>query len=146
MATTPHTSGGDHHITPISVYVKTILALVVLMAITVGASYVEFGDMGPIKGNWLANILAITIAVIKALLVIFFFMGVKHASSLTRIWVAAGFIVLGVMYFISGDHLTRQYEQVPGWNEKEGSAFPRVFDPLNQKPPREVDTNVRPRQ
>ncbi len=146
MATTPLTSGGDHHITPVSVYIKTILALVVLMVLTVWASYWEIPDMGPIQGNWLANILALGIAVTKALLVIMFFMGVKHASSLTRIWVAAGFVVLGVMYFIAADHLTRKFEVVPGWNEKEGSALPRVFDPLNAKQPSEVDTNVRPRQ
>jgi cytochrome c oxidase subunit IV len=146
MATTPHTTGGEHHITPISVYVKTILALVVLMAITVGASYVDFSDFGPIKGNWIANCLALGIAVGKAMLVILFFMGVRYASQLTRLWVAAGFIVLSVMYFIAGDHLTRKYEVVPGWNEKEGSALPRVMDPLNQKPPSDVNTNVRPRQ
>ncbi|MEZ0326974.1 MAG: cytochrome C oxidase subunit IV family protein [Fimbriimonas sp.] len=146
MASTPLTSGGDHHVTPISVYVKTILALIVLMALTVWASFWNIPDVGPIHGNWIANILALTIAVTKALLVVMFFMGVKYASSLTRLWVAAGFIVLGVMYFISGDHLTRKYEVVPGWNEAEGSALPRVFDPLNQTPPREVDTNVRPRQ
>jgi cytochrome c oxidase subunit IV len=150
MATTPLTSNtghGEHHITQPSEYIKVLIALTVLMALTVlVAVKVQIPDIGPISGVWLNNLVAIGIAVAKALLVIWVFMGVKHASSLTRIWVAAGFIVFGLMYFISADHLTRRFEQVPGWNEKEGSALPRVFDPLNEKLPSEVETNVRPRQ
>jgi cytochrome c oxidase subunit IV len=150
MATTPLTSGGDHHITPISVYVRTILGLLVLMGLTVWASFWQIPDIGPIPGNWLANALAMAIAVTKAMLVIMFFMGVKYASSLTRIWVAAGFICLSVMFFIYGDHFTRRYEVSEGWQEQEGSALPRVFDPRNEQlkehPMRDVDVNVRPRQ
>ncbi len=150
MAKTPLSSNGhssDHHITQPSEYWKVLAWLTILMIATVlVAVKVQVPDIGPIPGVWLNNLIAIGIAVIKALLVIFVFMGVKHASSLTRIWVAAGFIVFGVMYFISADHLTRRFEVVPGWNEAEGSAFPRVIDPLNQEAPREVDLNVRPRQ
>jgi cytochrome c oxidase subunit IV len=149
MATTPLTSDGghgDHHITHPNEYRKVLLALTVLMLITIGVAQVAVPDVGPIPGVWLNNLIAIGIAALKALLVIFVFMGVKHASSLTRIWVAAGFVVLGIMYGILADHLTRQFEVTPGWNEKEGSALPRIIDPLNERVPSYVETNVRPRQ
>jgi cytochrome c oxidase subunit 4 len=150
MATTPLTSNvehGDHHITQPSEYIKVLVWLTILMALTVFVAIkVQVPDIGPIPGVWLNNLIALGIAAAKALLVIWVFMGVKHASSLTRIWVIAGFLTLGIMYFIFGDHLTRRYEVVPGWNEREGSSLPRVFDPLNEKLPRDVDTNVRPRQ
>jgi caa(3)-type oxidase subunit IV len=152
MATTPLTSNtgheGGHHITPPSEYWKVLAALTVLMILTVFVAVkVQVPDIGPISGVWINNLIAIVIAVLKALLVIWVFMGVKHASSLTRIWVVAGFITFATMFFISADHLTRKYEQVPGWQEKEGSALPRVFDPLGERGlPSEPELNVRPRQ
>ncbi|HSI73775.1 MAG TPA: cytochrome C oxidase subunit IV family protein [Fimbriimonas sp.] len=151
MATTPLTSNtahGEHHITPPSEYWKVLGALTVLMILTVYVAVkIQVPDIGPIPGVWLNNLIAIFIAVAKAMLVIWVFMGVKHASALTRIWVAAGFICFATMYFISADHLTRRFEQVPGWQEKEGSALPRVFDPLGERgvPPAD-EMNVRPRQ
>jgi cytochrome c oxidase subunit 4 len=150
MATTPLSSGGEHHITPVSTYIKTIISLVILMAATVAASYWVIPDLplGPITlpGVWSNNLIALGIATAKALLVILFFMGVKYASPLTRLWTVAGFLTLFIMFFILGDYTTRKYEPAPGWTGPEGSALSREMDPLNQTLPSEVDTNVRPRQ
>ena len=151
MSTTPLTSGSDHHITPISVYVKTILALVVLMVATVLIAVnvivpdITLGSY-TIPGVWINNVIALAIATLKAYLVIMFFMGVKYSSSLTKLWVAAGFLTFGLMFFILGDYWTRQYEPAPGWAGYEGSGLKRVADPLSEKLPVETDVNVRPRQ
>ncbi len=67
-----HAHGADHvpHVLPLSVYLKTWGALLALTAVTVGASYVDFGS---------ANLwIAILIATIKALLVATIFMHLKY--------------------------------------------------------------------
>ena len=60
-------------------------------------------DLGP----W--NVVAaLTIAVLKMLLVILFFMHVRHSPRLTWLFVAAGFIWLGIMIQLTlGDYTTR---------------------------------------
>ena len=62
--------------------------------------------------------MALTIAVIKMVLVVLFFMHVKYATGLTRIVILAGFFWLGIMITLScSDELTRTWEIVPqGWN------------------------------
>ena len=58
-------------------------------------------------------IVALTIAVIKALLVILFFMHVYWSSRLTKIYVAAGFIWLIIMVALTlSDYQTRGWIQI----------------------------------
>ncbi len=67
-----HAASGEHvpHVLPLSVYLKTWGALLAFTAITVGASYVDFGS---------ANLwIAILIATIKALLVATIFMHLRY--------------------------------------------------------------------
>lgn len=93
--------GSQHHIVPVSTYVFTWIALIILMLLTIGASMVTLGTLGN-------NLVAIGIAVIKALLVITIFMGVKYASSLIRIWATFGFIwvlfLSGILLDFSNQH------------------------------------------
>lgn len=73
-----------------AVYLKTLTALLVLTAITVGASYIHFGSGA-------ANVVvALTIATIKATLVALFFMHLLHDKPVNAIIAAAGFIFLGL--------------------------------------------------
>jgi len=73
-----------------AVYLKTLIALLVLTAITVGASYIHFGSGA-------ANVVvALTIATIKATLVALFFMHLLHDKPVNAIIAAAGFIFLGL--------------------------------------------------
>jgi cytochrome c oxidase subunit 4 len=67
-----HSPGGDHvpHVLPLSVYLKTWGALLAFTAITVGASYVDFGS----ANLWIAILIATT----KALLVASIFMHLKY--------------------------------------------------------------------
>jgi len=69
-------------------YVKTLLALLVLTVITVGASYVDFGS-----GN---VVIALFIASIKAILVALFFMHLKDDKPVNAIIAVAGFLFLGI--------------------------------------------------
>jgi len=140
MAKTPlqaaedHHGGGGHHVASAPTLFFVLLALMIGMVLTMVASYQELGDIGPIPGIVINNIIAMFIAVVKACLVIWYFMGVRWATALTRIWVAAGFLVLVIMFGILGDYYTRQYEPVAGWEKGTPisggeSALPRQWPP-----------------
>lgn len=83
---TPHAHG---HISPISLYITIFLALMVLTGVTVGAAYVDLGQL-----NFLV---AMIIAVFKASLVVWYFMHVKYQSSLTKLTVATGLFFLAIL-------------------------------------------------
>jgi cytochrome c oxidase subunit 4 len=107
----------EHHITPISTLVGVFLALVVLMTLTVVSSKL---DLTPI-GNNAANL---GIAVIKATLVVSFFMGLKYSSKLAKLFGLAGFVWLVLMTIIFGDYMTRKWEPVHGWYAKDSGNDP----------------------
>ena len=98
----------SHHVTQPSVYYTVYVLLVVLMLMTVGASYVNMGGA-------LNNIVAMTIATIKAALVVLFFMQVKMGTRLTWVWASIGFIWLIVLFGTLGDYITRNWISVTGW-------------------------------
>jgi cytochrome c oxidase subunit 4 len=71
-------------------YARTLIALLILTGITLGASYIHFGSGA-------ANVVvALTIATIKATLVALFFMHLLHDKPVNGIIAAAGFIFLGL--------------------------------------------------
>jgi cytochrome c oxidase subunit 4 len=91
-----------HHIVSPEVYVAVGTALLVLTATTVAASYVEMGIFNPI--------VALGIAVIKAVLVVLFFMHVKYSSKLTKLTVGAGvFTFLVLVGMTLADYFTRAW-------------------------------------
>jgi cytochrome c oxidase subunit IV len=80
--------GADHtpHVTPYKVYFATWAALVVLTAITVGASYVNFGP---------ANlVIAVVIATIKAAIVGALFMHLLHDNKMHSLILVSGGLFL----------------------------------------------------
>jgi cytochrome c oxidase subunit 4 len=84
------------------VYVIVFLLLLILTGLTVLASGV---DLGPFN-----TAVALSIATLKASLVALFFMHVKYSSRLTQLFVAAGFIWLGVLIFITmTDYMSRTW-------------------------------------
>ncbi len=97
-----------HHITQPKVYYIVYCWLILLMALTIGASYVNMG-------GGLNNLVAMTIAVIKAVLVVLFFMQVKSGTRLTWMWAAIGFIWLIFLFGTLGDYVTRNWISVTGW-------------------------------
>lgn len=84
-----HPDSHGHHVTPMRTYYLTLAGLLVLTALTVGASYVDFGN---------ANIfVALAIAVAKASLVMLFFMGLKYDTNLNRAFILSAFVALALM-------------------------------------------------
>ena len=98
----------SHHIVPIPTYLAVYVALMILMGATIGASYINFGPF---------NILiALFIAVVKTVLVVLFFMGVKYGTKLTMLWASIGFIWFLLMFGTLGDYVSRNWIHLPqGW-------------------------------
>jgi cytochrome c oxidase subunit 4 len=83
-------------------YVGILVALIVGTCLTWGIAFIDLGQWNPA--------VALTIAVIKATLVILFFMHVRYSSRLTKLTVAAGFFWLLIMITMSlSDYLTRSF-------------------------------------
>ena len=87
--------------------VKTYLIIgATLLVLTVATTLIAFVNLGPFN-----PVVALTIATIKALLVILFFMHVKGASEkLTGAVVISGFFFLAILISLSlADYLTRSW-------------------------------------
>jgi cytochrome c oxidase subunit 4 len=88
--------------------VFVFLALAALTITTVAVSKIELGEYN--------FVVAITIAVIKAVLVILFFMHVKGSSSMTKLFVGAGFFWMAILLvFVLSDYLSRGWLPGPRW-------------------------------
>ncbi len=83
----------EHHVIPIRTYVLIFAALFVLLILTVLVSLIDVGIFN--------IVLAMTIAVAKAVLIILYFMHVRYSSRLTWIFVAAGFVWLAILIGIT---------------------------------------------
>jgi cytochrome c oxidase subunit 4 len=94
-----------HHIVPMSVYYRVFAALMVLLIITLAAAYFDLSHIwGPLN-----IIIAMTIAVIKAVLVVLYFMHVRYSSRLTWFFAGAAFIWLAIMFGITlSDYFSRE--------------------------------------
>ena len=77
------------HVVPLRTYLAIFAALLGGTALTV---LIAFQDLGPMN-----TVVALTIAGIKALLVVLWFMHVKYSSRLTWLFAAAGFLWLVLM-------------------------------------------------
>jgi cytochrome c oxidase subunit 4 len=71
-----------------AIYVRTLIALLILTAITVAASYIDFG-----AGN---VVIALFIATIKATIVALFFMHLRWDKPVNAVIACAGFLFLGI--------------------------------------------------
>jgi cytochrome c oxidase subunit 4 len=94
------------HVTPVRTYVLIFLALMVLTIVTWLAAQVDLG--------WANDVVALTIAVAKALLVLLFFMHVRYSTRMTVLTAAAGFFWLGILIFLTlNDYWTRGSSLLP---------------------------------
>ncbi|HWG39124.1 MAG TPA: cytochrome C oxidase subunit IV family protein [Candidatus Acidoferrales bacterium] len=92
---------GHSHPTP-GLYLVIFLALVVGTCLTWGIAFKDLGVWNPV--------VALTIAVAKALLVVLFFMHVHYSSKLTKLTISAGVFWLMIMITMSlSDYLTRTF-------------------------------------
>jgi cytochrome c oxidase subunit 4 len=98
MTSQPHVPHEPH--VPVRTYWIVFIALMVLLGLTVGAAELERGPF--------SIALAIAIAVVKAVLILLFFMHVKYSSRLIWLFAGASFLWFGIMLlFVFSDLLTR---------------------------------------
>lgn len=91
----------SEHIVPVKVYLAIFLALLVGTALTVVAAFVDF--------PWRLNtIVALTIASVKATLVVLYFMHVRYSTRLVWVIVASALFWMAILFaFTFSDYLTR---------------------------------------
>jgi cytochrome c oxidase subunit IV len=97
---------------PLKSYLAVFVALMVLLGLTLLAYNIPFErwDFPGTKINmsFMNTVVALTIATIKALLVMLVFMHLRHSTKLTWIIASAGFLWLGIMIsFTFADYLSR---------------------------------------
>ncbi len=89
----------EHIVSP-KIYYAIFIALVVLTVVTWSIAKIDLGRMNAV--------VALTIAVIKATLVVLYFMHVRYSSRLTWVFVGAGFFWLAIMVALTlSDYMTR---------------------------------------
>ena len=83
------------------VYLSVFAALLGFTALTTGIAFVDLGRVGNIS-------VALTIAVIKAVLVMLYFMHLRYSSYLTILFASAGVFWLGIMLVLTlSDYISR---------------------------------------
>lgn len=88
------------HVSSPKLYVIVFLALMVFTVITVVVAY---QDLGPLN-----DIVALTIAMTKALLVVLYFMHVRHSTRLTALTAVGGLFFLGILIAMTlNDYMSR---------------------------------------
>lgn len=91
----------EHPIVPRRTYFLIYLILLILAAATVGVAFIDLG-------NVINTVLAMTIASIKAALVILFFMHVRYSGPLVRLFAVAGLVWLIILIGLTfTDYLSR---------------------------------------
>jgi cytochrome c oxidase subunit 4 len=93
----------EHHdIVSPKIYIIIGGALLVLTATTAGVSYIDLGVFNAV--------VALAIAVFKAMLVVLFFMHIKYSSKLTKLTVISGvFVFLGLIGMTLADYMSRAW-------------------------------------
>jgi len=94
------------HISPKSTYYAIFGSLMVMTAITVTVAFINLGSLNfPV---------AISIAIVKATLVILFFMHLKYSSRLTKLVCGSAFFFLIVLFGLTmSDYLSRGWFTAP---------------------------------
>ena len=103
-----------HHVVPLSTYYKIFGALMVLLLVTVGAAEIPFERIIP-AAPWLNIVVALAVAVVKAALIVMYFMHVKFSSRLVKIVSVIAYFFVFIMFMLTyADYLTRGWMPQPG--------------------------------
>ena len=90
----------SEHIVSKTIYFLIFGALMVLTVVTYWVALYDFGALNVV--------IALTVAVTKAVLVVLFFMHVRYSTRLTKIVVIAGFFWLAILIVLTlADYFTR---------------------------------------
>jgi len=79
------------HDSPLGLYLKVYVALMVLLVLTVGVAYLNIGA-------WSLPV-ALTIAAIKAVVVVIYFMHMRFTGKLMWVYISASVVWLGMLLF-----------------------------------------------
>jgi cytochrome c oxidase subunit 4 len=94
------------HVTPKRTYYAVFVALLALTFVTWWVAQIDLG--------WANDVVALTIAVTKALLVLWFFMHLRYSTRMTVLTALAGFFWLGILIFLTlNDYWTRGSSMLP---------------------------------
>ena len=117
------------HISPKTTYYTIFGALMVLTAITVTVAFINLGALNfPV---------ALGIAILKATLVILFFMHVKYSSQMTNLICGGAFFFLIILFGLTlSDYLSRGWFVAPGGTAGAGTQV-TVGPPAPAEPPAE---------
>ena len=127
MASNGH-AGPGHHIAPVSLYITIFVLLMVLTLATWGVTFVHLGMFNlPV---------ALAIAVVKATLVIMFFMHVYWSPKIIKVTVGMSiFFLLIMLMMVMSDYLSRGYFGMPPFPNATATGTESVG---NDHPAREV--------
>lgn len=130
----------EHHVQPVWYYVRTAILLTILMGATIVFAFVDFHNVV------VNNLIALAIACIKSALVVWYFMHVKFASVLGKLFAFLGFVWLGALATVLVDYGFRSHEPTPSWqlNGKE-SALPRQLRSTDGAPNSANGVNIQNR-
>jgi len=93
-------------------YYAVFAFLMVMLFITVGAWWIDEYKL-PL-GSWSIPI-AVGIAVVKALAIVWIFMHVKFSSKLVQIFACTGLVFMGIMFVLTfNDYFTRGWVPIAG--------------------------------
>ncbi len=95
------------HIESVRNYVLVLIALMILTVLTVYAAFIDMGILNEVVG--------LGIATTKAILVMMFFMHLRHSVGLVKIVAASGVFWLVVLILLAmSDYATRGLLGIPG--------------------------------
>jgi cytochrome c oxidase subunit 4 len=96
----------NHHIMPVRTYLTVFAGLIILLGITVGVAFFNFGVLNVF--------IALIIATTKAGLIMAYFMHLRYSSKLVWVFAGLGFFGLTIMILIAmGDYVARGGVIVP---------------------------------
>jgi len=105
------------HVPKVNILVGVWASLIVLTILTTLISHVDLGAFNIVA--------ALLIALVKASLVVWIFMGVRFTTSLTKLFVVAGIVWLGILILLTySDYSSRHWTYHPKpWNKTKIPMF-----------------------
>ena len=86
---------------PVKTYFMVFAALLALTGLTTAIAFVDLGRIGNIA-------VALTIAIVKSVMVVLYFMHLRYSSRLTILFAGAGVFWLGIMLVLTlSDYISR---------------------------------------
>ncbi len=91
----------------VPVYAAIYVVLLVLLALTVEAARHDLGELN--------LVITLSIAAAKAILIVLFFMHVRHSTSLVKLVIAAALLWLAILFALAfADYATRPWDLIIG--------------------------------